>query len=62
MIKVELLKSKNNEFYWRIFAGNGRELCRSSETYKTRRPCVKSIKRVLQDSYITKGVEEDEVS
>lgn len=31
-------------FYWNIIASNGREICRSSETYTRKSGAVKSIK------------------
>lgn len=33
-----------SEYYWNIIASNGREICRSSETYARKANAVKSMK------------------
>lgn len=43
--RIEFLKAKNREWYWRVFHRNGNEICRSSETYKRKADCVRGFRR-----------------
>lgn len=36
------------EHYWNIFHRNGREICRSSETYKRLSDCKRGLLRMLE--------------
>lgn len=42
------------EYYWILITKNGKTICRSSETYKTKRAAVKSI-GVAAEIFINKG-------
>lgn len=37
-----LVKNKG-EFFWRLIAKNGKELARSSETYKSKKSCIDGL-------------------
>jgi uncharacterized protein YegP (UPF0339 family) len=43
-----VLSSKNKEYFWRIVHKNGKEICRSSETYKRKIDCLTSLGRLLE--------------
>ena len=45
--RYELDRSKNKEFFWR-FVKNGREIARSSETYKRKAAARRSIQIIAQ--------------
>jgi len=45
-MKIQILKSKNAQFYWRIVARNGRILA-TSETYKSKQSCLHTAEKVL---------------
>lgn len=40
---ANIAKNTKNEWFWNIIHRNGREICRSSETYINRSDCIKSI-------------------
>lgn len=42
--RVTKLGTDLNEYYWILIAKNGKTIARSSETYKTKRSAVRSIK------------------
>ena len=42
---IHLVKQKG-QYFWRIMAGNGNQLARSSETYNSKQSCLKSIAAV----------------
>jgi uncharacterized protein YegP (UPF0339 family) len=44
----EILKStKNGEFYWRVSHKNGKEIARSSETYKRKGAATKGLMNLI---------------
>lgn len=46
--RLTLVKSpKNKEYFWRIVHRNGKEICRSSETYKRRIDCATAAQRLF---------------
>ena len=50
--KIKILKARNKEYYWAVFAKNGKELIRSSETNKQKRTvlsAIKNIKAIMAD-------------
>ena len=53
---------KNNEYYWRIKHRNGKEICRSSETYKRKATCLTAfhnmIKAIAQGEMVHANAEE----
>ena len=49
-MKIQILKSKNGQFYWRIVARNGRILA-TSETYKSKQACKRTVDAFHADSF-----------
>lgn len=49
-MKIQILKSKNGQFYWRIVARNGRILA-TSETYKSKQGCELTANRVADKGF-----------
>lgn len=45
---IKFKRSKNGEFFWHIIHRNGKEIARSSETYKRRLSAVRSVQRFLK--------------
>ena len=45
-MKIQILKSTNGQFYWRIVARNGRILA-TSETYKSKQACKNTVTSVI---------------
>lgn len=48
--KIKILKAVNGEYYWAAFAKNGKEIGKSSETYKNRGGVLKSI-RIMKSMF-----------
>lgn len=44
----ELKRSRNGEHYWRLLHRNGKEIARSSETYKRPATCKRALDRLLR--------------
>jgi|GEM_PF-5723265 len=40
-------RSRNGEFFWRLSHRNGRQIARSSETYKRRATCKRGLLRLI---------------
>ena len=41
---IHLKKSRDGQFYWVAIAKNGKQVCKSSETYKTKNGAKKSVR------------------
>lgn len=57
--QLEIARDEDLQWVWRFIAANGRELARSSETYRRRRDCERSSQIVLrldQTQVLTDGV------
>lgn len=53
--RYEICRSKDKEFYWR-FIKNGRIIAKSSETYKRKSACKRSV-AIMMDSFYTDVVD-----
>lgn len=49
--KFHVKKAKNGELYWTLVASNGRQICKSSETYKSKQNVKKSIEATRKAFY-----------
>lgn len=50
MSKAQYYKDANNEWRWRIIASNGRVIGVSSESYKKKSDCMRSIHIVTSET------------
>ena len=48
-LMVEFFRGDDGDWYFRIKAGNGRELARSSEGYRQKRSAVRAASLILID-------------
>ena len=55
-MKFEILKSKNKQFYFVLKAKNG-EVVSTSETYKSKQACKKTIRLIKYGSFLSKTID-----
>lgn len=56
--QLELARDEDLQWVWRFVAADGRELAKSSQTYRRRRDCEQSAQTVLRlntDAVLTDG-------
>lgn len=49
-LKFEIYRDSRSEFRWRLKAGNGRQIAKSDEGYKTKAACRKAVELIINEA------------
>ena len=49
-MKFELYKGKDDQFRWRLKAGNGRQIAKADEGYKTKAACLRTVELIMNEA------------
>ena len=49
-LKFEIYRDSRREFRWRLKAGNGRQIAKSDEGYKTKAACLRTVELIMNEA------------
>lgn len=49
-LKFQIYRDSRSEFRWRLKAGNGRQIAKADEGYKTKAACLRTVELIMTEA------------